>query len=143
MGSVVILFKYFFPGEHGAVRQCLALKGPQWRILLHNRPLFDDTVHMRISSGMAEIGFNPVQGSRIASEQFYVWPLYNAGRVESIRGVTRRTESNVIYSKPSLQDREKILELAKERSFNEYSPSGRIGRPHAGLQPGSLFDAIV
>jgi hypothetical protein len=102
-------------------------------------------MYMRISSGMAEIGFNPASGSRIASEQFYVWPLYNAGKVENIRGVTRRTESNAIYTKPSQQDREKILDLAKNtgHSFNEYSPSGRADRPHAGLLPGSLFDAIV
>jgi hypothetical protein len=98
---------------------------------------------MRISSGMAEIGFNNLSGSRIASEQFYVWPLYNAGRVESIHGVTRRTESNIIYTKPSQEDREKIMDLAKERSFNEYSSAGRIGGAHIGLQPGSLFDAIA
>ena len=98
---------------------------------------------MRISSGMAEIGFNALHGSRIASEQFYVWPLYNAGKVESIHSVTRRTESNVTYSKPSQEDRERIMDLARDRSFNEYSPSGKIGRPAAGFQPGSLFDAIV
>jgi hypothetical protein len=106
-------------------------------------PVFADTECMRISSGMADIGFNTLPGSRIASERFYVWPLYNAGRVESIRGVTRRTESNAVYSKPSPEGREKILDLAKDRSYHEYSPSGRIGGPHTGLQPGSLFDAIV
>ena len=98
---------------------------------------------MRISTGMAEISFQNIPGSRIASEQFYVWPLYNAGRVESIHGVTRRTDSNITYTKPSQEDREKIMGLANERSFNEYSSAGRIGRAHGGLQPGSLFDAIA
>lgn len=92
---------------------------------------------------MAEMHFNNLPGMRIAAEKFYIWPLYNAGRVESIQGVTRRTESNAIYSKPSQEDRERIMDLAKNRSFNEYSPAGRIGRSNAGLQPGSLFDAIV
>lgn len=98
---------------------------------------------MRISSGMAEIGFNNLPGMRVASEQFYVWPLYNAGRVESIQGVTRRTESNVIYSKPSPSDHDRIIDLAKDRSCSEYSATGRTGRAHCGLQPGSLFDAIA
>lgn len=92
---------------------------------------------------MAEMHFNNIPGMRIASEKFYIWPLYNAGRVESIQGVTRRTESNVIYSKPSQEDRERIMDLAKDRSFNEYSPAGTFSRSHAGLQPGCLFDAIV
>jgi hypothetical protein len=111
--------------------------------MLQLLPVYTDINDMRISSGMAEISFASQPGSRIASEQFYIWPLYNAGRVESIRGVTRRTESNITYSKPTQEDRERIMDLAKERSFNEYSPSGRIGRSQGGLQPGSLFDAIV
>ncbi len=98
---------------------------------------------MRISSGLAEIGFGIHQGGRIASEKFYVWPLYNAGRVETIHGVTRRTESNGIYTKPSPEDRDRIMNLAKEQTENEYSPSGRISKTPPGIRPGSLFEAIV
>ncbi len=98
---------------------------------------------MRISSGMAEIGFAAQGGQRIASERLYVWPLYNAGQVENIHGVARRTESNILYAKPSPEDRNRIMDLAKDRSFSEYSSSGRIGRNGAGLQPGALFDAIA
>lgn len=98
---------------------------------------------MRISSGMAEIGFSNLPGMRVASERFFVWPLYNAGRVESIQGVTRRMESNVIYSKPSQPDHDRIMDFARDRSFSEYSPAGRTGRAHCGIQPGALFEAIA
>ena len=85
---------------------------------------------------MAEIGFAAQGGQRIASERFYVWPLYNAGRVENIHGVARRTESNILYAKPSPEDRNRIMDLAKDRSFSEYSPSGRIGRTRCGSAAG-------
>lgn len=98
---------------------------------------------MRISSGFAEIGFNMTGSQRIASEQFYVWPLYNAGKVENIHSVTRRTESNVTYMKPSPQDRVRIMDLSKDSSMKEYSASGKLQSPVHGIQPGSLFDAIV
>jgi hypothetical protein len=92
---------------------------------------------------MAEIGYGNVLNSRIASEKFFVWPLYSAGRVEDIHGVTRRTESNITYSKPSPEDRDKLLTLMNDNSLREYSPAGTIKRSATGIQPGSFFDAIA
>lgn len=98
---------------------------------------------MRISTGMAEIGFSGMANNRIASEKFYVWPLYNAGRVENIHGVTRRTESNITYSKPSPEDHDKMLALMKSGSHHEYSPAGISRKTTSGIQPGSFFDALA
>jgi hypothetical protein len=98
---------------------------------------------MRISTGLAEIGFAGYADNRIASEKFYLWPQYNAGRVNQIRGVTRHTESNVIYSKPLGEDRDKIMELSRDRSGFEYTNTGRADRHASGIRPGALFDAIV
>ena len=92
---------------------------------------------------MAEIGFSGMVNSKIASEKFYVWPLYNAGRVENIHGVTRRTESNITYSKPSPEDHDKMLNLMKSNSHQEYSPSGISRKTAIGIQPGSFFDALA
>lgn len=98
---------------------------------------------MRISTGIADIAFSALQGTKAGSEKFFVWPLYNAGRIESIHGVSRRTESNAVYLKPSPEDRERILNLAKNQSENEYSSSGRLGSTPAWVRPGSLFDALA
>ncbi len=100
-------------------------------------------MHMRISSGMAEIGFANPLNNRIASEKFFVWPLYNAGKVENIHGVTRRTESNITYSKPSSEDRDRLLAIMNDNSHREYSPAGTFTRSSLGIQPGSFFDAIA
>lgn len=97
---------------------------------------------MRISAGMAEIGFVN-QNAKIASEKFFVWPLYNAGRVENIHGVTRRTESNITYAKPSPEDRDKMLALYKDNSMREYSSAGTFTQTARAIQPGSFFDAIA
>ena len=102
-----------------------------------------DTLPMRISTGIAEIGFTVPGSQRITSEQFYVWPLYNAGRVENIHGVTRRTDSNITYTKPSPEDRDRIMNLSRDRSLKEYSITGKLRNPANGIQPGSLFEAIV
>jgi hypothetical protein len=98
---------------------------------------------MRISSGMAEIGYGNLLSSRIASEKFYIWPLYNSGRVENIHGVTRRTESNITYSKPSSEDRDKLLAAMNDNSLQEYSPAGKYHRRSFGIHPGSFFDALA
>jgi hypothetical protein len=98
---------------------------------------------MKISTGIAEIGFNSSINNRIASETFYVWPQYKAGQIEKIRGVVRRTESNVIYSKPLPEEREKLLAHANDHANHEYSSTGKVNRTYPSLQPGSLFDAIV
>jgi hypothetical protein len=98
---------------------------------------------MRISTGMAEIGFANPLNNRIASEKFFVWPLYNAGKVENIHGVTRRTESNIAYSKPTPEDRDRLLAMMDDHSQKEYSPAGTLRATTYGIQPGSFFDAIA
>ncbi|HOT46331.1 MAG TPA: hypothetical protein PLM53_10655 [Spirochaetota bacterium] len=98
---------------------------------------------MRISAGLAEIGFANPLNNRIASEKFFVWPLYNAGKVEDIHGVTRRTESNIAYSKPTPEDHDRLLAMMKDNPQKEYSPAGTLRAAACGIQPGSFFDAIA
>ncbi len=98
---------------------------------------------MRISTGIAELSFQNLQGTRPAADKFFVWPLYNAGRIDSIHGVSRRTESNALYLKPTPEDRDHILSIAKNHSEKEYYSSGRIGNTPAWVRPGSLFEALA
>lgn len=97
---------------------------------------------MRISSGISEIYFHAPMDRTRESEQVFIWPLYNAGRVERIHGITRQMESNAIYAKPSKDDREKIMTMASERSEITYTARGGH-RSHQLFGPGSLFDAVV
>ncbi len=92
---------------------------------------------------MVEIGYGNLLNSRISSEKFFVWPQYNAGRVNDIHGVTRRTESNITYTKPFPEDRDRLLALVNENSLREYSPAGKYCRSSLGIHPGSFFDAIA
>ncbi len=97
---------------------------------------------MMISNGISEIRLHQSGVHRTESERIFVWPLYNAGKVEKIHGVTRHTESNAMYAKPSGDDREKILSMSAHRSEVTYTPRGDQ-KSHLMLQPGSLFDAVV
>lgn len=98
---------------------------------------------MRISSGISEINFGAMSGIRPRDEKVYLWPVYGEGRVESIRGVTRRTEGNAVYSKPLPEEREKLLGLIDSSKASRYTQEGRLQSRVASLQPGSFFDAIV
>jgi len=93
---------------------------------------------MRISSGMAAINFN-----RLNTEKIYVWPQYAEARVGSIRNISRRTDPSFTYYKPSLEERNRILELVNNPVRNEYSPSGGVNRSSSYIRPGMLFDAIA
>ena len=98
---------------------------------------------MKISTGTSEIGFYQSQSNRIASEKFYMWPQYRAGKIDEIRGVVRKTESNYIYSKPLPEEREKLLSQAGDFADRGYSSTGKVNGSGTALLPGSFFDAIV
>jgi hypothetical protein len=98
---------------------------------------------MKISTGMSEIGFFQSQSNRIASEKFYVWPQYRDGKVDEIRSVGRKTDSNLIYFKPAPEERDKLLAQAGDFADHAYSSAGRISSSGTALLPGSFFDAIV
>ena len=99
---------------------------------------------MRISSGVAEIGISTVRGNRIIAEKAFIWPVYDAGSVNRIRGVARHTDSNVSYAKPSPEDHIELLRKADRYIELEYTPSGAVARRNLlAYQPGSFFDALV
>jgi len=98
---------------------------------------------MNVSSGLVEIGFNLMNGKKIAADTFYVWPHYNAGRVENIHGISRRNESAGAYYRPSPDERDRIQTLMHNSVYNQYSPSGGISRSVSGIRPGLLFDEVA
>ncbi len=83
-----------------------------------------------------------MQENRIRTERVYIWPQYGEGKVQKIRGVIRKTDSNGIYSKPVQEDREKVL--SRYNSYQrEYNSRGNILKKHVNSQPGMLFDALA
>jgi len=97
---------------------------------------------MKISTGMAEIyTLNP---NRVVSEKLFTWPVYDAGKVNHIRGVARRTDNHATYTKPTAEDHVKLLDSLRSSSYREYAPTGRsTGVRYSSYQPGSFFDALA
>lgn len=99
---------------------------------------------MKISSGFSEININTLQSNKIRSEKLYVWPVYDQGKVEQIHAVTRRTESNIAYSKPVESDHMKLMGISRNTFESEYNSSGKVTqRSVLAAQPGTFFDAIA
>ncbi len=98
---------------------------------------------MNISTGISEINFRSYAKGASASEKIYIWPAYNNGKVDSIHSVLKKTENNVVYTKPSPEERDRIMDLIKNTKQYEYTSDGIVARNRFVLQPGSLFDAIV
>ena len=97
---------------------------------------------MKISTGISAITLNNFQENKIQSEKLYVWPSYNQGKVEKIQGITKKTDSNVVYSKPFPEDKLKIFEMSSQQKEGMYTQSG-TSKVQNNILPGSLFDAIV
>ncbi|MCU0845752.1 MAG: hypothetical protein MUC76_12600 [Spirochaetes bacterium] len=99
---------------------------------------------MKISSGIAEISLSIHQGNRIVSEKAFLWPAYNAGKVTSIHGIMRQTESNATYITPSPEERERLLGALFNSPATEYSSKGRVyENRYLSYQPGTFFDALA
>ena len=98
---------------------------------------------MRISSGFSEISFPKIQEKNAKPAKIYSWPLYNAGKVNSIKSITRRTDDSIIYTKPSARDAQKIIDMVQNSNNPKYTQSGSIDSGRAIIQRGSLFDALA
>lgn len=99
---------------------------------------------MKISAGLAEINAIQTSGKIGKTEKAFVWPVYNAGKVERIHSFARRTESNAYYSKPSNEDHLKLLDIYMQSEETEYTKSGITSKKTAISQPsGNFFDAVV
>lgn len=96
---------------------------------------------MRISSGLSEINF--FNKNNITTQKSYLWPLYNNGQVDKIRSISRRTDTNLFYTKPSFEDKEKLIDISIRQNQSEYNSRGLKTKNLNLIPPGSLFDALV
>ena len=96
---------------------------------------------MRISSGMAEI-YSPSQVS--GAQKTWLWPVYDAGKVDPVFRVARETDGKAYYTKPTPEERDRLLSLAAEARSQAYTSTGGIvssGDIH--FRPGTFFDAMA
>jgi len=99
---------------------------------------------MRISTGIAELHLASAQSGRVKAEKAYLWPVYDAGKITNIHGVTKRTDSNSVYSKPLPEEHIRLLQELHNSPIAEYTPRGLASeRRSVSYQPGTFFDALA
>jgi hypothetical protein len=96
---------------------------------------------MNIGSGLSEI---TSQGSAAlyGTQKVYLWPVYNAGKVDPVFRVAREIDGHIYYNKTKPEDRPNILAEAGKSSIDLYGSNG--AKTRSLMAPtGSLFDAYV
>lgn len=96
---------------------------------------------MNISTGISEINLSRTGTNNPVSGKSYIWPKYHEGRVEKITNPGPQHDQPV-YSKPSLQEREKLIGMMY-RSENGYDSYGKAENRRPFIKPGSFFDALA
>lgn len=94
---------------------------------------------MMVSGGISEI--NLTSGT-YGPQKVYLWPVYNAGKVDPIFRITRELDGKAHYSKPTPEEKERLLSDMKKKGFDTYSVgSNRV--KNSPYSPGTFFDACV
>jgi hypothetical protein len=95
---------------------------------------------MMISSGISEIYSTQTQGA----QKTFLWPVYDAGKVDPVFRVARETDGKAYYSKPTEEERDRLLSAAeKTRGVSSYNSTGGIAHSSIGFKPGTFFDALA
>lgn len=96
---------------------------------------------MNISTGLSEISFNRMSDTSPVSNKAYIWPGYNAGKVQK---VTKAPEyrGEPVYFKPSEEKKNEIMKLVSNPE-PAYNSDGRVQKARPYVEPGSLFTAFA
>jgi hypothetical protein len=95
---------------------------------------------MKISQGISEISLS--HPANIRPGKAYLWPVYDAGKVDPIFRVSRELDGKIFYSKPAPSERDRLLQSDHTVYDNSYSSQGTRRKISAFL-PGTFFDAYV
>jgi predicted class III extradiol MEMO1 family dioxygenase len=95
---------------------------------------------MKISGGISEVSLNSIIGSS-KPDKIYLWPNYDAGKVERVDKIVERPHADYYYSKPTEAEKYKLLDIMNT-NMKEYSSNGSINKKVI-LPPGSFFEALV
>lgn len=96
---------------------------------------------MNISNGLSEISFRRSGETSTVSNKAYLWPGYNAGKVQKI---TKAPEfrGEPVYFKPTEDKKNEIMNLISNQEPG-YNSSGRVQNTRPYIEPGSLFTALA
>ncbi|HOP64056.1 MAG TPA: hypothetical protein PK358_11495 [Spirochaetota bacterium] len=96
---------------------------------------------MNISTGLSEISFNRSNETAAVSKKAYIWPGYNAGKVNK---VTRAPEfrGEPVYFKPTEEKKNEIMGLISNQE-PAYNSAGKVQNTKPYVEPGSLFTAFA
>jgi hypothetical protein len=108
---------------------------------LKNSFSFADYQYMNISSGLSSIGFNQISGPREIGNRLYLWPVYDAGRVQQLREISPR-QHPIDYIKPLESEAKRLFEDVNTAPAGFYNAQGiPSGKLYSSYLPGSFFDA--
>lgn len=96
---------------------------------------------MNISNGLSEISFRRSGETSSVSNKSYIWPGYNAGKVQKI---TKAPEfrGEPVYFKPTEDKKNEIMNLISSQE-PAYNSNGRMQNSRPYIEPGSLFTALA
>ena len=96
---------------------------------------------MNISNGLSEISFRRSGETSAVSNKAYIWPGYNAGKVQKI---TKAPEfrGEPVYFKPTEEKKNEIMNLISNQE-PAYNSNGRVQNARPYIEPGSLFTALA
>jgi len=96
---------------------------------------------MKISNGLSEISLNRFSETSPVSKKTYIWPEYNAGKVQKIEKAPQ-FRGEPIYFKPDEAKRDEIMNLISNMEPS-YTSKGKMQASHPYIEPGSLFSALA
>jgi len=97
---------------------------------------------MKISSGLSEI-YTGRMNAGIKAEKIYVWPEYKSGKVRKTDRIQRDDRPEILYIKPSPEERDRILNKSMLNIDTHYTSGGGIMTRNPMVRPGSLFNALA
>jgi hypothetical protein len=97
---------------------------------------------MNISSSISQVIYQTQLPGKILLKKAYLWPEYNAGKVQSIAPVHEKHEPDLAYIKRnSYNPKENILLNSPKDSG--YNFKGNIFSIPDSYTPGSIFEALA
>jgi hypothetical protein len=94
---------------------------------------------MNISNGISEINF---PGAAYGTQKVWLWPVYNAGKIDPVFRVSRETDGQKVNNNVPPHDRERVIDETQKRAGQIYSSQGSHIKSLCSPS-GSLFDAYV
>ena len=96
---------------------------------------------MNISNGLSEISFRRSAETSSVSNKAYIWPGYNAGKVQKISKAPE-FRGEPVYFKPTEEKKNEIMNLISNQE-PAYNSNGRMQNARTYIEPGSLFTAFA